>query len=466
MSIRAARPGGGALEPGRALLPRHIGGASLRARDVLPGVAPFRSLKRMLAVGVLFTTVPFIALLGAISLMPIPGATIANGYLTSESSPKEIQSPVTAVVRAILVNDGDLVHAGQQLMELDDTAAKSELAIASRTRDQSAARIARLNAEALNLKSVSFPAELADRASDPDIAAMMKAETELFDVRLQAYQSQLDQMQDQATQIDAQVRGVNGQLAAANQQYDLLVAQVANLQKLRQQALVSQSQLTQAQQDLSVVDGQRAQYNSTIATAKAKQAELRGGISELIAKRMGDAAEQQRETQAQYDEASQKQIADTMAVQQYQLTSPQDGVVTDLRIRTVGGVVNTSETLMTVVPRNDRLIAELSVSPRDASKIHVGQAVELHFSASGGATAPQFSGAVLFVAPDLVYDQRTGVPHFVVRTSVKDPLNEAARELKQLGSGMPVDVYVLSAAQPIISYISRPIIEQAERAFR
>lgn len=466
MSVRAVQRDEGAPVPGRLLPPGSIGAPPLRARDVLPTAGSFRSLRRMLAGGVLFTTIPFVVLLGAISLMPIPGATIASGYLTSESSPKEIQSPVTAVVRAILVKDGDVVRAGQQLVELDDTAARSELAIASRTRDQSAARIARLNAEALNLTAVSFPAELTSRAGDPDIAAMMKAETELFDVRLQAYQSQLEQMREQATQIDAQVQGVAGQLAAADKQYDLLVAQVANLQKLRQQALVSQSQLTQAQQDLSVVDGQRAQYNSTIATAKAKQAELRGGISELIAKRMSDAAEQQRETQAQYDEASQKQIADTMTVQQYVLASPQDGVVTNLRIRTVGGVVNTSETLLTVVPRNDRLIAELAVSPRDAQKIHVGQPAELHFSAAGGATAPQFSGEVLFVAPDLVYDQRTGVPHFVVRTSIGKPLNDAARELKQFGSGMPVEVYMLSQAQPIISYISKPIVEQAQRAFR
>jgi len=445
---------------------RPIGGPPPRAVDMLRTLGPFRSLRRMLGVGLLFSVVPFVALMGAISLLPIPGATIASGYLTSESSPKEIQSPVTAVVRSILVADGSEVKAGQKLIELDDTAAKAELAIATRTRDQSAARIARLNAEALNQPSVTFPPDLVQRAGDPDIAAMMKAETELFDVRLQAYQSQLDQMREQATQIDAQVGGVTGQLAAANQQYDLLTKQVASFQKLRLQGLVSQSDLTQAQQNLAIIDGQRAQYNSTIATARAKQAELKGEISELVAKRMSDAAESQRETQGQYDEASQKAIAGAMTAQQYVLTAPQDGVVTDLRIRTVGGVVNTSETLMTVVPRNDALIAELAVSPRDAPKIHVGQSAELHFSAISGTTAPQFAGEVTFVAPDLVYDQRTGVPHFVVRVAIKNPLNDAARGLKQLGSGMPVDVYVLSAAQPIISYISKPIVEQAQRAFR
>ena len=93
---------------------------------------------------------------------------------------------------------------------------------------------------------MAFPADLVARASDPDIEAMMKAEGELFDVRLQAYQSQLEQMKEQASQIDAQVVGVSGQLAAANQQYDLLGKQVASFQALRKQSLVSQSDLTQA----------------------------------------------------------------------------------------------------------------------------------------------------------------------------------------------------------------------------
>ena len=420
----------------------------------------------MLRIGVLLSTIPFLLLIAVLSLIPIPGATIASGYLTSESAPKDIQSPQTAVVKAILVKDGDAVRAGDRLVDLDDTSANAELAISTKSRDQSAARIARLNAEALNLTAVIFPPDLVARAGEPDIAAMMKAEAELFAVRLQAYASQLDQMNEQSRQIGAQVVGVSGQIAAATQQRDLIATQAANLQALRQQHLVAQSQLTDTQRDLATVDGQLAQLNSTIATAKARQAELTGQIAELLAKRMSDAAEQQRETQGQFDEASQKQIADRMTAQQFVITAPQDGVVTDLRVRTVGGVVSTSETLMTIVPRNDRLIAELDVSPRDAPKIRVGQPAELHFSAISGTATPEFAGKVTFVAPDIVYDQRTGVPHFVVRVAVGDPMNEAGRNLKQLGSGMPVDVYVIGEAQSIIGYIGKPIIEQAQRAFR
>jgi HlyD family secretion protein len=439
--------------------------AAMAGAEALPPTS-YNRMRRMLRVGVVLSTVPFLLLVAGVSLIPIPGATIASGYLTSESSPKEIQSPQTAVVKAIHVKDGDLVNAGDRLIEFDDTSARAELAIATRSRDQSAARIARLSAEALNLSAVTFPPDLMARANDPDIAAMMTAEGDLFKVRLEAYKSQLDQMNEQSRQIASQVAGVSGQIAAANHQHQLIAAQVANLQSLREQKLIAQSQLTDTERDLATVDGQLAQFNSTIATAKGKEAELSGEIAELLAKRMSDAAEQERETQGQFDEASQKQIAARMTAQLFVLTAPQSGVVTDLKIRTIGGVVSTSETLMTIVPRNDRLIAELDVSPRDAPKIHVGQPAELHLTAVTGTATPEFAGKVTFVAPDLVYDQRTGVPHFVVRVAVGDPINEAGRNLKQFGSGMPVDVYVIGEAQSIIGYIGKPIIEQAQRAFR
>src|SRR5690349_9633486 len=96
-----------------------------RAAMIMPGATSYRRMRRMLRVGVLLSTVPFLLLVAVLTLIPIPGATIATGYLTSESSAKDIQSPQTAVVKAILVKDGDAVRAGDRLVELDDTSANA-----------------------------------------------------------------------------------------------------------------------------------------------------------------------------------------------------------------------------------------------------------------------------------------------------------------------------------------------------
>lgn len=424
-------------------------------------------LKSTLRSGMICCAIPFVLMVGGLTLFPIPGAVIASGFLTSESASRRIQSPEAAVVDKILVRDGDVVTAGQDLILLNDSAARAELAIASVSRDQLAARAARLSAEALKLDAVTFPKELTSRIGDPVIDSLLAAEKDLFMLRLDTHRTQLAQKAEQATQIIEQVEGVKGQIASAERQIELVTEQVENLRKLAANNLVESSRLNVAERDLAAAEGQLAQFRATIALANAREAELNSQIAELTATRMSGAAAEQSDVQSQYSEMSQRAVAAERRVQNLRLTAPSDGIVSELKIRTVGGVTTVSEQLMIITPAGDQLIGELQVSPRDASNIFIGQDAELHFSAIGGSNAPQYSGEVTYLAPDVTIDLRTGLPHFTVRVNIKKPINDQARERGfNLSSGTPVEVFLLREPQPIIAYVARPIIDQAQRAFR
>lgn len=441
---------------------------TIDSADLALESSPFYdNLKSTLRRGLIYCAIPFVLMVGGLTLFPIPGAVIASGFLTSESAPQRVQSPQTAVVDQIFVHDGDTVVAGQPLVQLNDTNARAELEIASRERDQLAGRLARLSAESRDLDAVLFQEELTSRIGDPFIDSIVAAETKLFQLRLEAYKTQLAQRAEQTTQIAEQVIGVKGQITSAQRQLELLNEQVGNLRQLVQNNLVESSRLNAAEQNLAAIEGQLAQYNATVSLAKARQAELNSQIAELTATRMSTAAAEQSEVQRQYSEVSQRAVAAERSVQQLRLTAPSDGIVSDLRVRTLGGVATASEQVLVITPAGDQLIGELQVSPRDASNIFVGQDAELHFSAIGGSNAPQYSGKVTYLAPDVTIDQRTGVPHFVVRVSINEPINDAARDLDgDLSSGTPVEVFLLREPQPIIAYVARPIIDQAQRAFR
>ncbi len=434
--------------------------------DTPAPVSAYRQLRMMTKRGVLLSVVPFAVLIAGIAILPIPGAVITSGYLTSESAAKVIQSVESGVIEKILVADGDTVEAGEQLIVLDDTAARAELAITTKALDQLAARNARLDAEALNQAEIMFPAELLLRHDEPEVAAILAAERSLFALRHDAYSSQLDQMQEQSVQIEEQVKGIEGQLAAANRQHDLLGDELVGLRQLLQDQLVAIGRVTESEQNLSIVEGQQSELNATIALARARRAELGSQMAELGATRMSEAAEEQREVQAEISELAEKQIAARRRLEQTVLSAPVAGTVTDLRVRTVGGVAAASDTLMTIIPREDRLIAELHVSPRDISNVQLGQEAELHFTSIGGASAPQFAGTVIFVAPDIVVEQRTGTGHFVVRVEMNGAINDAAREMEPLGAGTPVEVFLLTEARTVLEYIAKPILDQARRAFR
>lgn len=440
------------------------------AEIVLPKVAPppsaFHQLRTITRRGVLLSVVPFAVLMAGLAILPIPGAVITAGRLTSESAAKLIQSAEGGVIEEILVKDGDVVQAGDRLIVLDDTAARAELAITTKSLDQLAARNARLEAEAMNYTEVMFPAELLTRHTEPEVAAILSAERALFALRRDAYQSQLSQMEEQVVQIDEQVKGVEGQLASANRQQQILSDELTGLRQLLESQLVAIGRVTEAEQNLAIVEGQQSELNATIALARARRAELKSQIAELGATRMSEAAEEQREVQAQISELAEKQIAAQRRLEQMVLTAPVAGTVTDLRVRTIGGVATASETLMTIVPADDRLIAELQVQPRDITNVRLGQEAELHFTSIGGAAAPEFSGKVIFVAPDLVVDQRTGAGHFVVRVEMTEPINDAARHMEPAGAGTPVEVFLLTEARTVLEYVVKPILDQARRAFR
>lgn len=435
------------------------------ADDPAPPTAS-RQLRTMTRRGVLFSVVPFAILIAGIAVLPIPGAVITSGFLASESAPKLIQSETGGVIEEILVTDGDAVDAGDPLLVLDDTTARADLAITTKALDQLAARNARLDAEALSRTEIAFPAPLLERQAEPEVAAILEAERTLFQLRLDAHNSQLAQMDEQAIQIDEQVKGVEGQLAASGRQQGILNEELTGLRQLLADQLVAMGRVTEAEQNLAIVEGQQSELNATIALARARSAELGSQMAELAATRMSTAAEEQREVQAQLSELGQKQIADRRRLEQMVLTAPAAGTVTDLRVRTIGGVATASETLMTIVPSGDRLIAELHVSPRDIFNVRLGQEAELHFTSMGGTNAPQFSGRVIFVAPDIITDQRTGSSHFVVRAQMDQPLNDTAREMDPLGAGTPVEVFLLTEARTVLEYIAKPILDQARRTFR
>lgn len=444
---------------------RQVEHAILEAAAIAPHSA-YAQLKRTVRRGILLSVVPFVVLVSGLALLPIPAAVITSGFLTSESAPKVIQAAETGVIEKILVQDGARVEAGQPLIVLDDTAARADLAIASKGLEQLQARDARLQAEALGYDEIIFPAELLIRRGVPEIASLIDAERALFTLRRDAFLSQLSQMREQVVQIDAQVKGVEGQIEAAQRQREVLSGELENLRQLLADQLISAQRVNEGEQNLSIIEGQLAELNATIALARGKRAELGSRIAELETQRMSDAAEEQRDVQARMAELVEKQIAARRRVEQTVLTAPVAGTVTDLRVRTVGGVVSASETLMTIVPGDDRLIAELKVLPRDIGNVRLGQAAELHFTAFGGASAPEFEGKVSFVAPDVVADQRTGASYFVVRVAVGAPLNDEARAMDAFGSGMPVEVFLLSEARTVLDYLARPILDQARRAFR
>jgi len=139
--------------------------------------------------------------------------------------------------------------------------------------------------------------------------------------------------------------------------------------------------------------------------------------------------------------------------------------VHQLAVHTVGGVINAGEPIMLIVPQADMLIVEARVTPNDIDQLVVGQNAVLRFSGLNQQTTPELNGQVNRISADTIQDQRTGGSYFLVRITLPEP------EVARLGAiklmpGMPVEAFIHTGERTMLSYLVKPIVDQAYRAFR
>lgn len=136
-----------------------------------------------------------------------------------------------------------------------------------------------------------------------------------------------------------------------------------------------------------------------------------------------------------------------------------------LSVHTVGGVINPGEPIMLIVPKSDALIVETRIAPQDVDQVQAGQEALLRFSAFNQRTTPELKGAVSLVSADVSQDQKTGTSFYVVRIRI-DPSELARLSGLKLVPGMPIESFIRTGERTVISYLTKPIREQINKAWR
>lgn len=423
------------------------------------------SIKFHLILGLAIVLVLVVGLGGWASTVLISGALIAPGQIVVESNVKKVQHPTGGVVGEVRARDGDLVKAGDIVVRLDDTVTKANLAIVTKNLDAAQARAARLQAEQRGVDKIEFPQSLLDRANDPDVKLLLSAETKLFDVRVNGRTGQKAQLRERITQLNEEISGLSAQEKAKDQEIALVQNELTGVRELYDKRLVQISRLTQLERDSARLNGERAQYVASRAQAKGKITETELQIIQVDKDVVSEVSKDLRETNDKIGELIERKVAAEDQLRRVDIRAPQDGMVLQSTVHTVGGVVTAGDTLMLIVPQADDLQVEAKVNPVDIDKLQIGQKTLLRLSAFNQRTTPELSGVVSRVSPDVTTDQRTGQGYYTIRVSM--PPEEVARlgDVKLI-PGMPVEAFVQTGDRTMLSYLMKPLHDQLMRAFR
>jgi HlyD family secretion protein len=432
--------------------------------DVGPKGAHY-SIRQHMVIGLSVVALLAGGLGGWASTAQISGALIAPGAIVVESNVKKVQHPTGGVVGEVRAHDGDVVKAGDVVVRLDDTVTKASLAIVTKNLDGLWARAARLEAEQRGLDKITFPPMLLDRADDPDVKAVMASETKLFEVRVYGRIGQKAQLRERVTQLNEEIAGLTAQEKAKDQEIALVEKELVGVRDLYDKHLVQITRLTTLERDAARLSGERAQYIASRAQAKGKITETELQIIQVDKDLVSDVSKDLRETNDKIGEFVERKVTAEDQLRRVDIRAPQNGMVLQSTVHTVGGVITAGDAIMLIVPQADDLQVEAKVNPQDIDKLQVGQKTLLRLSAFNQRTTPELNGAVTRVSPDVTTDQRTGQAYYTIRVSM--PPEEVARlgEVKLI-PGMPVEAFVQTGERTMLSYLIKPLSDQLMRAFR
>src|SRR5712671_2012982 len=418
------------------------------------------SIQRYMIVGMVIVGFVTFGIGGWATTSELTGAVIGQGVLVVDSSVKKVQHPTGGVVGELRVREGDKVLAGDILLRLDETQTLANATIVSKSFDELVARQARLEAERDNADQITFPKLLLERTRDPasEAARAIAAERSLFDLRRQARGGQKAQLKEE-------IKGYLGQAEAKQREVDFVHKELEGVRTLFEKRLVPMNRLTALERDTARLEGERSQLSGMTAQAKGKIAEIELQIIQIDQDLRTEVGKDLIETRSKISELAERKTAAVDQLYRIDIRAPQSGRVHQLTVHTVGGVISPGEQIMLIVPDADALAVEVKIAPRDIDQVYVGQAASMRFAAFDQKTTPEIEGEVSLVSADLVQEQRTGMSYYTARVLL-NPEEVARLGNAKLLPGMPVDVFIKTPGRTALSYLIKPLRDQAERAFK
>ncbi|HMW54792.1 MAG TPA: HlyD family type I secretion periplasmic adaptor subunit [Burkholderiaceae bacterium] len=421
-----------------------------------------QGLRRLIAAALVTLVLLLLLFVLWAMLSPLSGAVVSTGVVRTEHNRKTIQHQEGGLVQRILVRDGQAVKAGEILAVIGDVRTDAGLDL---LRDQRAAdelRKARLEAEVAFAADFQVPAE---SRGAKGLADLLQRERKVFVTRRATVQEQLAALAAQSTQAVHQTEALQTQLDATAEALRLADEELQLNQKLATQGFVQQARLIGLQRVVAEYQSRMGEQRSELAKARQAIEDLRLRAAQARNAYQQQAADEMKETALRLREVDEKLRPSADLAERQNVRAPVAGTVMGLRVAAVGVAVGPRETLMELIPAEERLMIEANVRTQDIDHVRVGGAAEIRFTAFQTRNTPHLPAKVEFVSPDRVTEPQTGAAWYVARLSVADEALRALPHLR-LQTGMPAEVYIATEPRSMWEYLMEPLDVFRHRALR
>lgn len=394
------------------------------------------------------------------SLATLDTQTRGDGKVIPSSEIQVIQHQEGGIVDAFMVREGAIVKRDQVLMRLRDVGSMSDLGASQARYGGLMAKIARLQAEAEGRVTPNFSDELMKNAPEAvqEELNTFRANQLKLESEISVFRAQMTQRQQEVNEISTRINDVSRVISLSNQEMAMIAPLVDRGSAPKRDKLQLEQQLAQQQTELN---GLRAGLPRARSAVNEAQARLSDATTQYRATAQAELAQTQIESST---------IGKTLGAledrqSRTEIRSPVEGIVKDIKISTVGGVVKPGDQVMEIVPTDDQLLVEARIRPSDIAFIHPDQKAMVKLTAYDFSVYGGLKGKVVDISADTITNEK-GESFYRVRVRTDTDELKHNGQVLPIIPGMVASVDILTGHKTVMQYILKPFIKTLDGAMR
>lgn len=385
----------------------------------------------------------------------------AQGRVVPNSQLQIVSNHEGGIVEAILVEPGEEVDVGQEMIRLDPTQTGADLGSGQALVSALQIKSARLEAEVQGRTPV-FPA-----AGDATTAEQVRIERALHASRMADLASLGAGAQARVAQAERSAAEAGAMLEARNAAREARTAEAELLQSLVERGIEPRLTLMQAESAANIASREAAAAAASLARAQAGIAEARASAARVRQEWRALAANELASTQAELAVRRSAMPALTERANRTVVRSPLAGRINRVLVTTIGGSVAPGAPLVEIVPGDENLLVEARVRPQDIAFIHLGQRAKVEVTAYDPSVYGGLEAEVVAISPDAVPDEQSGETFYIVRVrTAENVLRSGANRALPIGPGMVANVSLIGDTRTVLDYLLSPITKLRDSALR
>ena len=401
---------------------------------------------------------------------PISSAAVAAGLVSKDGYSKTIQHLEGGIIDKILVKDGDKVRSNQELIHLKDIQSRSDVDLLEKQKLIALTKEACLLAELNNRESLppNFLPGINIETVDDFVRGAIDGHIKAFHVRRASYNGQLGIIDQRINQAKVKIKALAEERRALGEEGNIIAQEKKKYEELKKKGLVTRANVFSLKKDEAENEtdktANRVSTESTrqeINNLEMEKIELTAGYSKRVVSDLDSVRGQLVDLDVKLTKTDDR-------LERTVIRAPIDGVVVNLQVNTVGGVVKSGEPLLDIVPEAGKLIIEAQVDPSDRDTVRVGQNAEVLFTAFNQRITEPVQGKVVLISADRLVDiAADGKPkaYYGAKIELVEDPSEVLNGVP-VYPGMQAEVMIITGERTALQYFMKPIVKSFNRSFR